>query len=190
MEHIGTVNELLAYLSEGNAVEYIFFWKHKEKNGEAISQCCLSNWYQAKFTVDGVTYATSEHYMMANKAIVFCDTAIYHKILAAKTPKEAKALGKSIRGFNGVIWNEHRIKIVVRGNEAKFSQNEPLKDYLLKTGDKVLVEASPYDCIWGIGMGADDHYAMNPKKWNGLNLLGFALMEVRRRLRANEKQNR
>ena len=149
MEHITTVNELLTYLNAGNTVEYIFFWRHHQKKGEAISQCCLSNWYPAGFTVEGVMYATTEHYMMAHKARLFDDTAIYHEILMAKTPKEAKTLGREIQRFNGHIWNEHRVDIVVTGNEAKFSQDEPLKDYLLKTGDKVLVEASPYDPVWG-----------------------------------------
>ena len=83
MEHITAVNELLAYLNEENTVEYIFFWGHHQKKGEAMSQCCLSNWYPAEFTVEGVMYATSEQYMMANKARLFEDTVIYHKILSS-----------------------------------------------------------------------------------------------------------
>ena len=68
-------------------------------------------------------------------------------------------------------------------NLLKFSQNQNFKDFLLSTGDKILVEASPYDRIWGIGMLETDNRAENPLLWNGENLLGFALMEVRDQLR-------
>lgn len=180
------IERVLADIHTGKTVEYLFFWGHRQKKDGTISKSCLSNWYPAAFTLEGTRYATTEHYMMAHKAKLFDDMATYHRILAAKTPKEAKALGRAVQGFDDQIWTTHRVDIVVTGNEAKFSQHAPLKDFLLSTGEKVLVEASPYDTIWGIGMAADDPHVTRPETWRGLNLLGFALMEVRRRLRAKE----
>ena len=97
--------------------------------------------------------------------------------------KEIKALGREIRDFDQEKWDERKYPIVLKGNIAKFSQNEPLKEFLLETGGAVLAEASPYDRIWGIRLAADDPLAMDPKKWKGENLLGFALMETRDHLR-------
>jgi ribA/ribD-fused uncharacterized protein len=94
-----------------------------------------------------------------------------------------KALGRGVRGFEELIWRQHRVSIVVEGNYAKFSQSEPLRDFLIGTKHRVLVEASPVDKIWGIGLAGDDPRAENPLEWRGLNLLGFALMDVRERLR-------
>ena len=188
MYHITNIEELLAYTNTGKSVEYLFFWGHHQKKDGRISKSCLSNWYPAEFAVDHVVYATTEHYMMAHKAKLFGDTTMYQAILHAKTPKEAKALGRRVTGFTNEVWNTHRIDIVTAGNEAKFSQHEQLKQFLLSTGDAVLVEASPYDKIWGIGMAGDNPNVTNPENWKGLNLLGFALMEVRNRLHAREEQ--
>lgn len=183
---IRCTEELIRFLNEGNHVTYLFFWGHQpEKNG-ATSNSCLSNWHPAPFTLDDITYPTSEHYMMAQKAKLFGDTRTHQSVLKAKTPKEAKALGRKVGGFNEEAWNNHRIEIVVSGNEAKFSQHPIMKDFLLSTRDAVLVEASPYDRVWGVGMSADHPAIEEPKAWQGLNLLGFALMEVRSRLHARE----
>jgi len=103
--------------------------------------------------------------------------------MSEKEPKQFKALGRKIKGFDHNIWNKNKVNIVVKGNVAKFSQNKKLKDFLLSTGDKVLVEASPEDIIWGIGFGEEDSEARNPRAWKGENLMGFALMEVRDMLR-------
>ena len=92
-------------------------------------------------------------------------------------------MGREVRGFDDARWCEARFEIVVQGNLAKFSQHPALGDYLLSTRDQVLVEASPVDRIWGIGLAADDTKASRPEQWRGLNLLGYALMEVRDRLR-------
>jgi ribA/ribD-fused uncharacterized protein len=81
------------------------------------------------------------------------------------------------------MWNQHRREIVMAGNYQKFTQNTALREFLLTTGDRVLVEASPLDKIWGIGLAADHVDAPQPEKWPGLNLLGFALMQVRDRIR-------
>ena len=94
-----------------------------------------------------------------------------------------KALGRGVRGFEEPIWRQNRSSIVIEGNYAKFSQSAALREFLVGTKHRVLVEASPVDKIWGIGLGADDPHAENPLEWRGLNLLGFALMDVRERLR-------
>ena len=122
--------------------------------------------------------------MMAQKALLFNDLEIFNQIIAAKSPAEAKALGRQVRQFDEATWNRQRSAIVVRGNLEKFRQHPDLQEFLLSTKERVLVEASPVDRIWGIGLAADSERAENPKQWQGLNLLGFALMEVRDLLRA------
>ncbi|STZ03446.1 Swarming motility protein ybiA [Moraxella equi] len=129
--------------------------------------------------VGNVTYPTAEHYMMAQKAKLFGDMAIFNEIIHAKHPKQAKDLGRQVKNFDEKIWNKHRFDIVVQGNIAKFSQHSKLKAYLLGTGDSILVEASPIDGIWGVGLARDDDKIHHPLNWQGLNLLGFALMQVR-----------
>ena len=121
--------------------------------------------------------------MMAQTAVLFGDKEVLQKIMSADNPAVYKSLGRQIRNFDEKIWNEHKFDIVVNGNTAKFSQNPELLDFLLKTGDRVLVEASPYDRIWGIGLAKDTPDIENPFKWKGENLLGFALMEVRENLK-------
>ena len=93
-------------------------------------------------------------------------------------------LGRQVRGFTERRWAERRFDLVVSGNLAKFGQHPELRDFLLGTGHRVLVEASPADRIWGIGLSADHEHATSPEHWPGLNLLGFALMGVRHRLRS------
>jgi ribA/ribD-fused uncharacterized protein len=133
--------------------------------------------------VAGASYATAEHFMMAEKARLFGDEDTRAQIIRAASPKLAKQLGRQVRNFKEEVWRDVRYQFVVDGNHAKFSQNPELAAFLLGTGNKLLVEASPQDSIWGIGLAADDDRAKNPEQWRGLNLLGFALMEVRQRLR-------
>lgn len=121
--------------------------------------------------------------MMAEKARLFDDRIMLGKIMQAPTPKDAKLIGRSVSGFDAAIWEQHRSAIVIDGNYYKFTQNAALQKFLLETGDRILVEASPVDRIWGIGLAEDDPNATVPEKWPGLNLLGFALMAVRDRLR-------
>jgi ribA/ribD-fused uncharacterized protein len=121
--------------------------------------------------------------MMAEKARTFNDMDAYQKIMNAETPKEMKALGRQVRNFDAFVWNKRAKQVVVQGNIHKFSQNDDLLKFLLSTGDKVLVEASPYDKIWGIGMSERDYGVDNPHNWKGMNWLGFALMEARDELR-------
>lgn len=167
---------------DGHEHEYLFFWGHRQKRLGAPDASCLSQWFEAAFVVDGDRYATAEHWMMAGKARLFGDDARRREILLATDPGKAKALGRRVTGFDEQEWNARRFDLVVEGNVAKFTQNPPLGRFLLDTGEKVLVEASPRDRIWGIGMGRTNPDANDPEKWRGLNLLGFALMEARSRI--------
>ena len=171
-------SELLTQLGAGAKPRYLFFWGHTAKNGR-VGNACFSQWFPKTFTVDGQSYATAEHFMMAEKARLFSDEEALAQILVAESPGAAKALGRKVRGFDDKVWKAARTEIVVRGNLAKFSQNSELKKHLLKTGKAVLVEAAPRDQIWGIGLGAKNPKASDPALWRGLNLLGFALMQVR-----------
>ncbi|MEO3744367.1 NADAR family protein [Plantactinospora sp. B5E13] len=175
----GTVEELRALLADGAPVRYVFFWGHRPGRGGVVGAGCLSQWWPSSFTVDGVRYATAEHYMMAGKARLFGDEPIARQVLVAPSPGAAKALGQRVRGFDQSVWNAQRFDLVVAGNLAKFGQHPELRDYLVATGERVLVEASPLDQVWGIGLAADDPRAGDPAHWRGLNLLGFALMRVR-----------
>ena len=177
-----SVDELIASIKRGARPKYLFFWGHTPKVRGRIAQSCLSNWFPAPFEIGGIRYPTTEHYMMAAKARLFGDTEICEKIIGAGGPAKAKALGRQVRGFREDQWVAHRFEIVVAGNRAKFAQNAEMGRFLLDTARKVLVEASPRDRIWGIGMGRDNPRASDPARWRGLNLLGFALMEVRSRL--------
>lgn len=160
-------------------LDFYFFWGHQKSNSGQITKSCLSQWWEVNFEIDGVNYSTAEQFMMAEKARLFQDLDTLEMILESRSPQKAKKLGRQVKNFNEKIWNDNRSEIVVNGNLAKFSQNPELKQFLVSTGNKILVEASPYDRIWGIGMSQDHEHISNPLKWNGLNLLGFALMQVR-----------
>jgi ribA/ribD-fused uncharacterized protein len=174
---------LVKLVREGARPEYLPFWGHRPLEGGQVGKPCLSQWWPCAFTVDGVRYPTAEHFMMVGKARLFGDEDAVTRILAGRDPGAAKREGRKVRGFDDERWNAARFELVVRGNEAKFGQNPTLRAFLLGTGSKVLVEASPMDRIWGIGLAATDPRASDPEQWQGLNLLGFALMEVRARLR-------
>ncbi len=161
---------------------FFFFWGHTPKVPGVVDKSCLSQWYLAPFEVEGVRYLTAEHWMMAEKARLCGDSETLARILAAATPAEAKKLGRKVSPFDPQRWEAARFEAVVRGNVAKFSAHEELRRFLLATGEAVLVEASPRDRVWGIGMGASNPDAQDPAKWRGLNLLGLALMEARKRL--------
>lgn len=170
--------QLCRRFNAGEPFKYMFFWGHQKKKGE-VTASCFSQWYEASFEVDGEPFATAEHYMMAQKAKLFEDFDTRAQILCAPNPGAAKALGRGVRNFNEALWVQHRFEIVCRANEAKFAQNEQLRDFLVRSGSRILVEASPVDLVWGIGLAGDDARANNPNLWRGLNLLGFALMQVR-----------
>jgi ribA/ribD-fused uncharacterized protein len=173
---------LLEQMAKGGAVQLLFFWGHTPKREGLVDASCLSQWFPRPFAIEGVTYATAEHFMMAEKARLFGDDDALAEVLRAKSPADAKSAGRGVRGYVDAAWEAARFGAVVRGNVAKFGQNAELGAFLRATGDQVLVEASPRDRVWGIGMGASNPEARDPALWRGRNLLGFALMEARAQL--------
>jgi len=177
------LNNLISDYTSGKNLEYIYFWGHHPKKDGSISKSCFSQWWKSSFNIGHVKYLFMEQYMMAEKARLFGDKEIEEKIMSSNDPNEIKGLGRKVKGFDENIWNNIKYSIVVNGNYNKFVQNEKLKMFLLSTEDKILVEASPYDNVWGIQMLEDDVDIKNPELWRGENLLGFALMEVRNEVR-------
>ncbi|WP_194206937.1 NADAR family protein [Superficieibacter sp. 1612_C1] len=178
-----SLSALLCALDKGEQVKYLWFWGHQPSASGEITASCFSQWWQGSpFTCDGVVYATAEHWMMAGKARLFGDEATLGKILHAATPGEAKKLGRQVTGFDEALWQSACFDLVCEGNYHKFAQHPALKTFLLNTRSRVLVEASPVDKIWGIGLAKDHPDAGTPSRWKGQNLLGFALMAVRDRL--------
>jgi ribA/ribD-fused uncharacterized protein len=177
------LQQLRAREAAGEALRFVHFWGHTPARDDVVDKACLSQWYPAPFVDDdGVRYATAEHFMMVGKARVCGDAASEAAILKDDRPAVAKELGRRITPFDHARWAAARFDVVVRGNLLKFSQHPDLLAFLRHTGDRVLVEASPSDRVWGIGLAATDADADRPSRWRGENLLGFALMEVRRRL--------
>jgi ribA/ribD-fused uncharacterized protein len=173
------VEELVRLVAGGEPVKFLFFWGHRPQRDGSIGAGCLSQWWPVDFETEGERFASAEHYMMWRKALLFDDAEAAARVLAAGHPQQAKAIGREVRGFDDATWVAHRSAIVEAASVAKFGQHADLCAYLVGTGDRVLVEASPRDRVWGIGMGASNPDAADPAKWRGLNLLGFALMAAR-----------
>lgn len=171
------VNDLIA-LTKRKKCKYLLFWGHKTRDRE-VNKTCLSQWYHSPFKHGDDCYSTAEHYMMVQKAIMFQAYDLAREILKDDDPSRAKALGRRVPNFDRSVWDEKKFYIVVAGNELKFSQNPELLSYLHSTGKRILVEASPNDQVWGIGLTEDHPDATNPTRWKGENQLGFALMKVR-----------
>lgn len=186
---VGTIDSreaLLTQVRSGARIKYLLFWGHRPRPDGRIGPSCLSQWWPSPFTVAGVEYATAEHWMMAGKARLFQDAEAERRVLAAGHPAGAKKAGRLVRGFDEAVWERERFRIVVEGSVHKFASDPELRAFLLGTGERVLVEASPVDRVWGIGLAADDEAATEPERWRGPNLLGFALMAARERLRGND----
>ena len=178
-----SINWLKNQIETGIQPDYLFFWGHTPQVANRVDKSCFSQWFPAAFIVEGKRYKTAEHWMMAKKALLFGDQEIAEKIMAAEKPAIAKQLGREVKNFDAVVWEEKAFSIVVEGNQHKFMQNGLLKEYLLQTGNKIIVEASPADKVWGIGLARDAEDAGNPFEWKGTNLLGFALMQVREKIK-------
>ena len=169
--------------------QHIFFWRPHEEHGY------LGQWFSAPFTTssplspyENVTFENCETYMMFHKAILFNDIPISKQILeAADDPKQVKALGRKVRGFDQEIWDKKKFEIVIAANREKFSAHAQLREQLLETAGKEIVEASPMDRIWGIGF-KKENALKNQHRW-GKNLLGKALMQVRDEL-ISEKEKK
>ncbi|KAF2016183.1 DUF1768-domain-containing protein [Aaosphaeria arxii CBS 175.79] len=161
----------------------MYFWRPHERYGY------MGQWYESEWEVDGATYATAEMWMMVGKARLFGDEDIARQILSTTDPKLHRALGRQVERFDEKVWNKEKYRIVVEGNYLKFTKSkdaDELRKMLLATGDRELVEASPRDRIWGIGFG-EKNAGKNRYRW-GLNLLGKALMDVRKRLREEDTE--
>ncbi|MFL5345696.1 MAG: NADAR family protein [Hyalangium sp.] len=152
---------------------FTFFWRQESP---------FSQWHPCEFWVGGTRFTCAEQYMMHGKAVLFGDAEMAARILEAKTPKEHKALGREVRGFDGARWERERERIVYEGNHARFTQNPELLKALLATAGTELVEASPLDLIWGVGLSAEDPRIQDPAAWRGLNLLGKVLTRLREEL--------
>lgn len=148
---------------------YTFFWKDK-----------IAQWNMTSFKDnEGVEYNCAEQYMFARKAKLFNDLEHYEKIMESDSPAEHQKLGRKIKNFDQGLWNSNKVGIVTLGNIFKFSQNKDLRDILLSTKNTILVEASPYDSIWGVKLSVDDPDILDSSKWNGENLLGYILTNIR-----------
>ena len=155
----------------------ICFHNPNEENGY------LSNWYPSVFAMDGVTFSSMEQYMMYRKAVCFGDDKVAAQILVTEDVAEIKTLGRLVSGYDESLWNGVRQIVVYEGLLAKFSQNSELGGQLKKTGNTVLAECAVKDRIWGIGLSMHDSDRLDRAKWQGQNLLGYALMMVREKLR-------
>ena len=144
----------------------------------------FSQWYRSDFTVSGTTFHCAEQFMMHGKARLFEDAETAAAILAADHPRQHKALGRKVKRFDDAVWRREREDIVLTGNRAKFTQRPDLLALLLATRGTTLVEASPYDRIWGIGLSASDPRAQDAATWRGQNLLGKILTRLRDELLA------
>ncbi len=180
-----TCARLLQEAADGKQHTFCLFWGHQPSGDGSITKSCFSQWWMEpeQFRSGANHYCCMEQFMMEQKAELFGDETIRQQVLESQTPKQMKALGRKVRGFDQTVWDQAKYSIVLNGNWCKFSQNRKMRDFLLSTGDSILAEASPYDGIWGIRLSADSPDAQAPGKWRGQNLLGFALMEVRDELR-------
>ncbi|WP_444916333.1 NADAR family protein [Microbulbifer sp. JMSA003] len=153
--------------------KYYFFWKHQ-----------FGQWTKRDITdPDGVKFNCCEQYMMYKKAILFGDLKTSERILVETDPEIQQRLGRNVVGYNSSVWNLHKIGIVWYGNYLKFTQHIDLAERLIDTGDKTLVEASPYDLVWGVGWSSDSVEILDEANWRGQNLLGKVLMSVRSSIR-------
>lgn len=142
----------------------------------------LSNWYLSEFQVDDMKYSSMEQYMMYQKAVLFQDNDIAEQIMMTDQVGAIKGLGRNVRHYDEHVWNGRRQIIVYRGLTEKFMQNSALREELLATGEAVLAECAVQDRIWGIGLSMKDERRFDMREWQGQNLLGYALMEVRAQL--------
>ncbi|KAF5038787.1 hypothetical protein DSECCO2_550700 [anaerobic digester metagenome] len=163
---------------------FTFFW---------VTKSPFSQWYRCNFKTDFVNvrepknefdnavheFKSAEQYMMYSKAMLFLDRETANKILKNSDVKEIKQLGREVKYFDETVWDFNKIRIVYEGNKAKFTQNESLKEALFATKGTTLVEAAPNDAIWGIGLAEDDPRASKRETWQGKNLLGEVLTQLR-----------
>ena len=127
------------HIEKEEKVKFPFFWGHQPDKSGLITSTCFSQWWNSPFFVENVIYKTSEHWMMAQKALLFGDKDIFEKIITSKSPGEAKELGRQVNNFDASVWEEKRFDIVLQGNLHKFGQHKELKEFLLNTKERILV---------------------------------------------------
>lgn len=179
VEMASTIEDFIAWYQPRRCTvtdEYVLFWPGP-----------FSQWGKYDITIDGVTYNCCEQYMMAEKAKLFEDEMALSAIMAAPDPSTQKFIGRQVKNFDLAKWNSRCRLIVTRANYAKFTQYPVFMDMLLATGTRKIVEGSPDDSVWGIGMKYDDPKALNPRNWKGTNWLGEAIMKVRSEIIAESK---
>ena len=154
---------------------HVYFWR-----GE------FSNWHPCQFVYLDNTFHSTEQAFMWRKAMCFKDKETADKILLTTDSQQAKRLGRLIKNYNEEIWGTARFWFMVYVNIQKFKQNPNLKKLLIDTENRILVEASPYDKIWGVGLEEENPLILDEKNWLGTNLLGKALMEVRNMIKFTE----
>ena len=162
----------------------ICFHNPTEENGY------LSNWYMSEFTYNDIKFSSMEQYMMYQKAVTFHDYDVAKDIMGTDDVAEIKALGRKVKNYSDVIWNGLRQIVIYQGLFAKFQQNVTLKQRLLETGDSIIAECAVRDTIWGIGLSMKDTKRFDINEWQGTNLLGFALMAVRKELKNTQECHR
>lgn len=159
---------------------YYYFWETKHP---------FSQWYKCLFKVEGQTFNSAEQYMMYSKALLFGDDLISEKILQINNAREQKKLGRTVKDFDKSVWDSKALEIVFKGNKAKFLQNPEILNLLLSTKGKTIVEASPFDSIWGIGLKEQEEASESIISWEGTNWLGIILSELREEIFENKIAN-
>lgn len=158
---------------------YLFFSRPTPSENGRPGEGALSTRWVAPFQIGDQEYPTVDHFMMYSKAMLFGDEESAEKILATESPDRVQELGRQVKDFDSELWREHRFAIALRGNLAKFSQNEDLKEYIFSTGEAIFIATSASELVWGIGLSEEQARQTSPINWKGLNLLGFALVRTR-----------
>jgi len=144
-----------------------------------------SQWVSSKFTIDGIEYNCAEQYMMAQKALFFKDKEQLQKIMNTDNPRDQKYYGRQVKNFDDKKWSKISRGVVFKANMAKFTQNPRMLDELISYGNREIVEASPTDKIWGIGLAVDDPKIHDKSNWQGTNWLGEVIMDVKKTIITN-----
>ncbi|GGV79258.1 MULTISPECIES: NADAR family protein [Streptomyces] len=187
--HLGKIDPWVTLVREvraGTDITYLCFWGHRPRRDGRMGASCPSQWWPAPFTVDAVTCPTAEHRTTAGTARPFGDAGTERRMPAARHPGQATARGRLVRRSDEETWARERRASAVEGGVHELAAHPELRGFAPGTGDTVPLEAGPLDRVWGVGPAADDAAATDPERWKGLNLLGFALMEARERLRAGD----
>ena len=146
---------------------HVYFWRGP-----------FSQWALSPFKEGSFNYCNCEQYMMAQKAKLFKDPVTFDEIMKEYNPKKIKDLGRKVGNFDANKWNAIKYDIVKNGNLLKFKQNDKFRKLLQEVNVRTLVEASPYDLIWGVGLLQENDLILNENNWRGENLLGKAITEI------------